>query len=368
VRNANDFSTINWERQRLVDRLRLAFYGRSYRRRFAERAAQHGIFFSSRQPSYGWVFSAASVAMLSIVGCLGWQLHQAGARNRAITADLQAARQWRDRQHQQPAPPAAPQAPEVRIVRRNGDEGPQQARLELERARTDLERERAGALELAERLKQAGEQTDSLRREIAGSKTVETRLSDELGAGELRLKSVTAELTRLQTSRSEDMETIAAQSSRVRELTNRLKEASDGVDRERKLLVADVDMRELMGARSLHIVDVFDVDGKGRTQRPYGRIFYTAGKSLLFYAFDLKGGGTFQAWGQKESREEVARSLGVFHLDDQKLNRWVLKFDDPAVLAEINSVFVTAEPPGGSAKPNSRKTLYAYLNGTANHP
>jgi hypothetical protein len=368
VRNANDFSTINWERQRLVDRVRLAFCGRAYKRRFAERAAQHGIVFSSRQPSYRWVFSAASVAMLSVVGCLGWQLHQAGARNRAITADLQAARQSKDRQQQHSSPQAAPPAPEVRIARRNGDEWPQQARLELDRARTDLERERAGALELAGQLKQARDEADALLGEIAGSKTVETRLSEELRKSELRMYSMTAELTRLQAGRSEDTETIAAQNSRVRELTNRLKEVSDGAAREQKLLVADVDMRELMGARSLHIVDVFDVDGKGRTQRPYGRIFYTEGKSLLFYAFDLKGGGTFQAWGQKESREEAARSLGVLHLDDQKLNRWVLKFDDPAVLAEINSVFVTAEPPGGSLKPNSRKTLYAYLNGTANHP
>jgi hypothetical protein len=40
-----------------------------------------------------------------------------------------------------------------------------------------------------------------------------------------------------------------------------------------------------MGARELHIVDVFDTDGKGRTKKPFGRAFYTQGKSLIFYEF-----------------------------------------------------------------------------------
>jgi len=99
-----------------------------------------------------------------------------------------------------------------------------------------------------------------------------------------------------------------------------------------------------------------------------GRIFFTEGKSLVFYAFDLKSGGTFQAWGQREAREESAQSLGLFYVDDQKQKRWVLKFDNPKVLAEINTVFVTVEPPGGSVKPNHQKMLYAYLNAAPNHP
>ena len=55
-------------------------------------------------------------------------------------------------------------------------------------------------------------------------------------------------------------------------------------------------------------------------------------------------------------------------MDDQKQNRWVLKFEDPGVLAEIDSVFVTVEPQGGSARPTGRKFLYAYLKANANHP
>ena len=42
----------------------------------------------------------------------------------------------------------------------------------------------------------------------------------------------------------------------------------------------------------------------------------------------------------------------------------VLRFEDPLYLAEIDSVFVTVEPPGGSAKPTGRQFLFAYLNTT----
>jgi hypothetical protein len=40
----------------------------------------------------------------------------------------------------------------------------------------------------------------------------------------------------------------------------------------------------------------------------------------------------------------------------------VLRFEDPQILAEIDSVFVTVEPPGGSVRPTGRQFLYAYLN------
>ena len=191
---------------------------------------------------------------------------------------------------------------------------------------------------------------------------------DQLRGSELRLSGMTSELTRLQAGHTADMELIASQRFNLRDLSDRLNAQSDTIARERKMLVADLDIRELMGARNLHIVDVSDVDPKGKTNAPRGRVFYTEGKSLIFYAFDLKDGATFQAWGQREARAESAQSLGIFYVDDKKQNRWVLKFDNPKVLAEINAVFVTVEPPGGSLKPTRQKMMYAYLNDTANHP
>ena len=366
--NDKDFSQVNWERERLVDRIRFLFYSRAYKRRFAARAAQHGILFSCREPSHRFLFAAATVATFSVVAWLGAQLYDARMHNRTMAVELGTLRPRVDQRQPRPVVRPIERAPEVRIVRENPDKGSPQGRLELRQARADLERAQATLLDLGEQLKQAREQVESLRGEISGSKTAETRLSDQLRESELRLNAMSNELTRLQAGRSADTESIAAQRLRLREFTDRLNEASDAMARERRLLVADHDIRELMGARSLHIVDVFDIDGKGQTQRPFGRIFYTEGKSLLFYAFDLKSGSTFQAWGQREAKAESAQNLGIFYLDDEKQHRWLLKFDDPKVLAEIDAVFVTVEPPGGSVKPNRQKMLYAYLNASPNHP
>jgi hypothetical protein len=134
-------------------------------------------------------------------------------------------------------------------------------------------------------------------------------------------------------------------------------------------LEASRDVRDLMGARTFHIADVYDVDSKGKDQRSFGRVFTTEGKSILiFYAFDLndrntaKRNASFQFWGKRGPVQSSAHSLGLFQVDDQKQNRWVLRFEDPRILAEIDSVFVTVEPPGGSAKPTGRQFLFAYLN------
>ena len=42
--------------------------------------------------------------------------------------------------------------------------------------------------------------------------------------------------------------------------------------------------------------------------------------------------------------------------------------DDPKQLAEIDAVFVTVEPRGGSQIPTGRPFLYALLRKEANHP
>jgi hypothetical protein len=129
-----------------------------------------------------------------------------------------------------------------------------------------------------------------------------------------------------------------------------------------------------MGARQLYIADVFDIDNAGRTRKPFGRIFYTRDKSRVFYAFDLdqapslKNASSFQAWGLKPSRSEKPFNLGIFYMDNEANRRWVLRFDDAAKLAQINAIFVTVEPNGGSAKPTAKPFLYASLRQTPNHP
>lgn len=154
-------------------------------------------------------------------------------------------------------------------------------------------------------------------------------------------------------------------------------------DQERRLtdteqyLASDRDIRELMGARKLYIADVFDVDSGSRTRKPFGRVFYTQGKSLIFYAFDLDrqpgvvNTGTYQVWGQKETAQgerALPMNLGILYMDNESNRRWVMRFDDPKQLAEIDAVFVTVEPRGGSQKPTSKPFLYALLRNEVNHP
>jgi hypothetical protein len=149
------------------------------------------------------------------------------------------------------------------------------------------------------------------------------------------------------------------------------------INRERQMLSADREIRDIMTARDLHMVDVVDTDGKGRVRKAFGRAFYTQGKSLIFYAYDLPankvadGKFVFAAWGSNsnELREQKPLKLGIFYSDDQSQHRWVMKFEDPKVLQEIDTVFVTLEPEGRPfTSPSGKPILDAYFGTPPNHP
>jgi hypothetical protein len=146
------------------------------------------------------------------------------------------------------------------------------------------------------------------------------------------------------------------------------------INRQQDLLAHDRDVRELMGARDLYVVEVYDVAGTGETNKPYGRLFYTKGKSLIFYAYDLdqepglQRASTFQAWGQRGPDKERAQNLGIFYEDNAANKRWVLKSSDPRTLEQINAVFVTVEPDAHSRRPRGKQVLFAYLRINPNHP
>jgi hypothetical protein len=157
----------------------------------------------------------------------------------------------------------------------------------------------------------------------------------------------------------------------------RLTEVSASVEREREMLSQGREVRDIMGARDLHIVDVIDRDGSGRARKAFGRAFYTQGKSLIFYAFDLPAKNTvdgkfvYAAWGSNSNNlnSKVAHSLGIFYNDDQTQHRWAMKFDDPKLLEEIDTVFVTLEPADRSfTTPTGKPILEAYFGTPPNHP
>jgi hypothetical protein len=185
------------------------------------------------------------------------------------------------------------------------------------------------------------------------------------------LEAKVADLTKQLQDRSDE---LARQGGGLLERDDLLQQQDKTIARQQELLAHDRDIRDLMSARDLYIAEVYDVEKTGETNKPYGRIFYTKGKSLLFYAYDLdqqaglKSASTFQAWGQRETSHNQALSLGILFQDSVANKRWVVRSEDAKTLEQIDAVFVTVEPNGGSQRPSGKPLLFAYLRIHPNHP
>lgn len=219
--------------------------------------------------------------------------------------------------------------------------------------------------------------TDGQRQNIAVAELTAQRdaLSQKLSASDGQLQSVQQELKDVRDDRQRSLLHTASLESQVDAITAQMQEQEATIRRDEQFLAEDRDVRDLMSARQLYIADVFDVDPRGNTRKPFGRVFYTKGKSLIFYAFDLdqqpgyKEAKAFQVWGRPDLGRGTPISLGIFYLDSEQNRRWALKYNDPKVLDEINALFVTVEPKGGSKRPTNKPFLLAYLHATApNHP
>ncbi len=209
---------------------------------------------------------------------------------------------------------------------------------------------------------------------LARANELNGHLQDETKQSALLLAQTQSELDKLRTQRSDTLVDLAMERRSVDELSSRLKTQTQSLDREKELLAAGRDITDLMGARSLHVVDVYDGDGTGKNRRSFGRVFYTERKSLIFYAFDLderkviNANYSYKAWGERQANPSSVKSLGILYVDDKAQKRWVLKVSDPEQLAEIDSVFVTLEPRDNADKPHGQKLLFAFLGNSANHP
>ena len=200
-------------------------------------------------------------------------------------------------------------------------------------------------------------------------------LAVQLREAEQANKIIQAELASLRAERDRTQLRAVSLESKIDELTAAARDQERRLKDNEQYLASDRDIRELMGARQLYIADVYDVDSRSRTRKSFGRVFYTQGKSLIFYAFDLDPGvknvNAYQVWGRKETppgMQARPKSLGILYLDSETNHRWVMRFDDPKQLEELDAVFVTVEPRGGSTKPTSKPFLYALLRQEANHP
>ncbi len=224
------------------------------------------------------------------------------------------------------------------------------------------------------RLAEARRNLDRLSEELAQMQTqnlslVAAREHDQSVVAELKNK-----VQALEGSNANSVAALVELQDKIGSLNAALEQQSEKVAMERQLASVSSDVRQLMGARNLHIIDVHDVNGTGKSAKSFGRVFYSEGQSLVFYAFDLPNGKLtpakyhFQAWGQQEGQAQSVRNLGAFSIDDREQHRWVLKVSDAALLRGMDSVFVTAETVGDVSEPRGKRVLYAYLAGRPNHP
>jgi len=199
-------------------------------------------------------------------------------------------------------------------------------------------------------------------------------LLQKLDTAQASLQKTQAQLDSLQSQRTQDESRADSLEAQVNDLHAQLREGEQTMGKQEDLLAHDRDVRELMGARDLYIAEIYNVADDGVMQKPYGRVFYTKGKSLIFYAYDLdqeagvRTASTFQAWGQRGPDRRQALNLGIFYQDNAAKKRWVVKFDDSKTLEQINAVFVTVEPNGGSHQPSGNPLLFTYLKIGPNHP
>ena len=242
--------------------------------------------------------------------------------------------------------------------------------LEVGRLRTALRT-------LEDRSRELGAADGKTKEELRAVREQRDGLMLQLHQAEQLSESMKTELVSLRAERDRSLLHRASLESRINELSAANQEQEQKLGDDERFLASDRDIRELMGARKLYIADVFDVDSGSRTRKPFGRIFYTQNKSLIFYAFDLdrqagvKAASIFQVWGQKDAElgeKPHAMNLGILYMDSESNRRWVLRLDDAKEIAQIDAVFVTVESHVGSPKPTSKPFLYALLRKEANHP
>jgi hypothetical protein len=239
-------------------------------------------------------------------------------------------------------------------------------RAQLEIQRREIDRLDADRLQLEQDLSvKAGDLTTSAQQNVV--------LERQLASAHADLAALEDKLSLAEQQGTENANQIAALQSETASLNFALKQGDRELAEDEELLSRDRDIRDLIGARNLYIAEIYDVAKSGATQKPFGRVFYTKDKSLIFYGYDLdqqpgiKDTSTFQAWGRSGSSERDV-SLGLFYQDDANKKRWILKCNDPRTLARLDAVFITVEPKGGSAKPTGKPILFTYLRLEPNHP
>lgn len=319
-----------------------------------------------------WIGAAATACLLALVAAGAYHLGIRHQSWRAQTSDIN------------PVSPSSRVLQELAAEKKNADDllGAEAAEISrLQKQISSEQRDLAGlraALHAAEdhssELSAANSKNEAQFRQVSEERD---KLAAEVRDTEKAYQLLQVEFTNLHAEHDRVVLRSASLESKIEELSAATTDQDRRLKDSEQYLASDRDIRELMGARKLYIADVFDVDSGSRTRKPFGRVFYTQNKSLIFYAFDLdrqpgvKNASAFQVWGQRDAdlgAKAHPMNLGILYMDSESNRRWVLRWDDPKQLAEIDAVFVTVEPNGGSQKPTGKPFLYALLRKEANHP
>jgi hypothetical protein len=313
---------------------------------------------TSKWRGAAWPYAAAA-AFLLISACAGYRMgvHQ-GRRSLQVAAS---------------SPPNAFTAMDADpIPVREKNEEPEEKRAE------ELHRQLRASLQQLVGLR---EQQSRLEHELAERSADfatysrdRIELEEQLAIARSNAQSLQDKLDLATNQASQNNAHSATLQAEVDELNASLREREQEIAENEELLQHDRDIRNLIGARDLYISEVYDVAKDGKTQKPFGRVFYTKGKSLVFYAYDLdqqpgvKTASTFQAWGRQGTDPQHDINLGIFYRDEKNQKRWIVKSTDPLTLAQIDAVFVTVEPNRETSKPSGKPLLFTYLRMAPNHP
>ena len=368
---------------------KVAFHDSSYRQRFLQRAEDRsGTQATSRKTGFTiesgvgtgrwyrstgmarYVLPVAAGLLVAALGLNGFQWYRGGERLSSATGRVSQLREEISQLNRQisdqslaglsvvPAIPEIPEKPEAETDR-----------LVLELAQAQGERRMALA-ELqsqSRKLVETQADTDALNRALEEARNSEVRLSEKLAGVERVLQTRTNELESLRKQGGTHEVTLAIQEKQIGELARKVNEQAETIQRDRELLAVGREMRDFMTDPKFRVADVREIDGSGEIEF-LGRAFYAEGKRLVIYThgmpkdIDSMDNFSLQAWGQRGTTlTGSAKSLGILFADRNNENRWILEYDDPEILAQIDSVFVTLEPKEGSLKPLGRELMYSYL-------
>ncbi len=248
------------------------------------------------------------------------------------------------------------------------------AMVDLNTANAEKQELRRAVADLNDQLNRATAQDGDIAHQLAKSQAQLDQLRQQAEVKDTQIADLTGQVKQHEAKNTDEVAWAAGNQIQVHNLKSQLAEREATIEGQRKLLAVGSQARDLIIARNLHIIDVHDNNGAGQRQKAFGRIFYTEGKQIIFYAYDLDSASrlkkqvAFYVWGGTLGDRQTVKNLGVFRNDDAEAGRWVLTFDDPHVLAEINTVFVTAESNKDAMHPDGKQILFAYLGDKANHP